>query len=275
MFEPNKIKTLLEKINWLTNSFEENNYNNISALEKSLLKEKVLIFFDEIENIPTFKVQETPASVEKNFERPVLVEVKIVEEQVVVVPPAQEEKEVVAVVDKIEEPVVAEPEYIEPVVSVPVVEVPKVEEVITTPPVEIIPEPIIEAAPVEKIVEPVQEVITPPVVEAPKVEAVSELSKEEKFQKMEAFHKQVATIRRDMREIIDLNKSFIFKAELFNQNNDLYNQFINEMNNTLSEDNAFILLNNWTMKMNWRKDENKAYELLAKAVERRFQPLIS
>lgn len=260
MFEPNKIKTLLEKINWLTNSFEENNYNNISALEKSLLKEKVIIFFDEIENIPTLKVQETtPASAEKTIERPVLVEVKIVEEQVVVVSPAQEEVD--AVVEKVEEPVATEPVYIESVVSTPVVEVSKVEAIII-PPVETIPEP-------------VQAVIAAPVVEVPKTEAVSELTKEEKFQKIEAFQKQVSTIRRDLREIIDLNKSFIFKAELFNQNNELYNQFVNEMNNTLSEDNAFILLNNWTMKMNWRKDENKAYELLAKAVERRFQPLIS
>lgn len=256
MLDSNKIKTLLEKINWLTNSFEDNNYKNISALEKSLLKEKVLMFFDEIENIPTTVIKDrTISQVQADLVKPVNQEVI-------------EEKPLAPVVEaKVLEPIAVKEEIIipEPIVETPELVVPQV---LATEPVREVVEPVIE----------VKEVVSEPIkVEAPEpqIAVIPEPTQLERFQKMEALHKEVSAIRRDLREIIDLNKSFIFKAELFNQSNDLYNQFINEMNTTRTEDNAFILLNNWTMKMNWKKDDNKAFELLEKAVEKRFLPLLS
>lgn len=233
MLNPKKIKTLLDKINWLSNSFEENNYANISALEKSLLKEKVLMFFDEIENIPTAKTQNR---VEEATQK-----VNLVAETAK--PKEVEVEKVAPIQEQVVEELKPEP--------VPVPEVQKIVEE---------HKPIVE----EKKPEPV-------IVEKPK-EPI--LANEEKFQKTEAFQKQIVGPKRDLREIIDLNKSFILKAELFNQNNDLYNQFISEMNQTRSEAQAEILLNNWLMKMNWNKEENKAYELLERAVEKRFLPLI-
>lgn len=243
MLNSKKIKTLLEKINWLTNSFEENNYSNISALEKSLLKEKVIMFFDEIESIPTTitkdrAVNERKTDAASTPEKPKNIEPVVTAEAV-----------------KLEEPS-------------PTIEIPNTEETKTpapkvTPMIQLISEP-----------EPPQKEVTK-TPETPKTETVtSEVSKEESLRRKEEFRKNVNISNRDMREIIDLNKSFIFKAELFKQNNELYNQFINEMNTTRTEDNALIILNNWTMKMNWVREENKAYELLERAVEKRFLPLI-
>lgn len=243
MLNSKKIKTLLDKINWLSNSFEENNYANISALEKSLLKEKVLMFYDEIENIPT--------TITKN--------------------------RVDATVEKVEEvKPIAEPTKVIPIVEKEVAPEPIKVEVKPTPPVvEVNPEPIKIPEVKETYLEPVK------VVEEIKPEPVSEvkpttpeLTKEERFQKTEAFQKQIVAPKRDLREIIDLNKSFILKAELFNQNNDLYNQFVSAVNLTRTEDEAMTLLGTWVTKMNWNKEENKAYELLERAVEKRFLPLI-
>lgn len=267
MLDSNKIKTLLEKINWLSKSFEDNNYKNISALEKSLLKEKVLMFFDEIENIPTAIIRDrmdNQVQVEKV--KPVIEEViveKPIEKAPVEIVPEVKVPEPVAILEEVKAP--------EPII-IPEIKV-EIPEVIS--PQEVISEKVSEMKEgVAEVVEIVPEPITV-VAPEPQIQVIPEPTKEERFQKMEALHKEVSTIRRDMREIIDLNKSFIFKAELFNQSNDLYNQFINEMNLTRTEDNAFILLNNWTMKMNWRKEDNKAFELLEKAIEKRFLPLLS
>lgn len=242
MLNAKKIKTLLEKINWLSNSFQENNYSNISALEKSLLKEKVLMFYDEIENITTTITQNrVEATVAK------VVESAASTQTTKVVPIAEPEPAPVRV--EVKATPVAEPIKTEPVI------VSEVNEKVEAPVKQIIEEKIPERNSDLNFID-------------------EQAVKQEKFKKTEAFQKQIVGPKRDLREIIDLNKSFIFKAELFNQNNEIYNQFIGEMNKTVSEDNAFILLNNWTMKMNWNKEENKAYELLERAVEKRFLPLI-
>lgn len=245
MLNSKKIKTLLDKINWLSNSFEENNYTNISALEKSLLKEKVLMFYDEIENIATTKTQNrVAASVEKiEHATPKTEATKVVP----ISEPEPKPVKIEVVPKQVLEEIKPEPKLI-----------PEAKETFTEP-VKLVEEkteePAVKTAPEENIHKP-------------------EPTKAEKFQKTIAFQKQIVSPKRDLREIIDLNKSFIFKAELFNQNNDLYKQFVSEMNQTRSEDNAIILLNNWVMKMNWNKEENKAYELLERAVEKRFLPLI-
>ena len=201
MFNQNKIKSLLEKINWLSDSFQENDFNNVSALEKSLLKEKVLMFYDEIQNIPTSLAKErTITQLTNHVEQktaPVIEKVNPVQEQKQI----QENR----IVDVFKE---LEPKKIE---SEPIKRFePKVDPVIKE----------------TKVIETVAEKINPvqPIIEK---QQPTEISKEQKFQNTEAFQKQVAMPKRDMREIIDLNKSFILKAELFEQNNDSYNQILN------------------------------------------------
>lgn len=269
MANQEKLKSLIDKINWLYKSFEDNNFSNVSSLEKALIKEKILMFYDEIENIETKIQKERFPSVSSEKVVP-SVEVKSVETvnavvETVVTPEPVVERLVEAPVveDVLETPVVEE-------VKAPVEEVPVVEEV-----VEPIVEEVVETASVvENIVPPVVE----PVIEEAKEEAVDVQAeadlKKAKFEKTVEFQRQIAMPKRDMREIIDLNKSFIFKAELFNQNNDIYNQFINEINSTRTEDEAFSKIVSWTEKMNWNTEENKAYDLLLRAIEKRFLPLI-
>jgi hypothetical protein len=244
MANQEKLKSLIDKINGLYKSFDDNDFNNVSSLEKALIKEKVLMFYDEIENIETKVQKERFPSVA--FEKVVSPSVEIPEE----------------IIEKVEEP-----EIVEKVVE-EVVEPPIVEGIIE----EVIEEPIVEQE-IELVVEKVEEkVIEEPVVVVD-AQAKADLKKA-KFEKTVAFQRQITMPKRDMREIIDLNKSFIFKAELFNQNNDIYNQFIDEINSTRTEDEAFSFVVNWTEKMNWVTEENKAYELLLRAIEKRFLPLI-
>jgi len=225
-----KIKSILDKINWLFKSIEENNFENISALEKSLLKEKVLLFYDEIENLGTTVLKES-------LERPV-------------------SKEIPVIIEKKEETVIVEQEKAKEAV---VEEIKVVDE-----------KPIVGKTAIPEIEEPIVETTTPTI----ETKIDTEKSKKEQFEKTEEFQRQIVMPKRDMREIIDLNKSFIFKAELFSQNNDLYNQFINEMNTTRNENDAFEVLINWTEKLNWETEENKAYDLLLRSIEKRFLPLI-
>lgn len=212
---PQKIEELIKKINWLHLSFKKSDYQEISALEKSLLKEKLIQLYDEVENIKTQKAVSKPIiKVEEKKIKAKEIEQKSIEKASVEVakPSATIEKE-------------ANTE-----VSLPTKDLPKEEK--------------------------------------------KEEQKKRSFEKVEALHQQVAKPKRDMRVIIDLNKSFIFKAELFEQNNTLYNQFIEQINATRTEENAQMVLNNWTMKMNWNIEENKAFDLLSKSVEKRFLPLI-
>lgn len=212
---PQKIEELIKKINWLHLSFKKSDYQEISALEKSLLKEKLIQLYDEVENIKTQKAVSKPI-------------IKV------------EEKKI-------------EPKEIE-------------QKPIEKASVEV-------AKPSATIAKEANTEVSLPTKDLPKEEKKEE-QKKRSFEKVEALHQQVAKPKRDMREIIDLNKSFIFKAELFEQNNTLYNQFIEQMNATRTEENAQMVLNNWTMKMNWNTEENKAFDLLSKSVEKRFLPLI-
>ncbi len=78
---------------------------------------------------------------------------------------------------------------------------------------------------------------------------------------------------RSLKSVIDLNKSFILKAELFHNDVQSYNQFINQLSQLNSEEESFILLREKTKSLNW-DEENIAYELLMRAVEKRFLPLL-
>tara|TARA_B110000495_G_C22957684_1_gene561182 strand:- start:694 stop:1308 length:615 start_codon:yes stop_codon:yes gene_type:complete len=204
MANQEKLKSLIGKINWLYKSLADTDFKNVSSLEKALIKENVLMFYDEIENI----------------------EIEIQEE---IVSSVTSEK------------------LVSSSVEIPEIVVEKIETSMT-----------IESPVEEEIVDE---------------QTVTDL-KSETFEKTIEFQRQITMPKRDMREIIDLNKSFIFKVELFNENNDIYNQFIKEINSTRTEADALSFVVSWTEKMNWVTEENKAYELLLNAIEKRFLPLM-
>ena len=263
MANQSKLKTILEKINWLYKSFEGSNFQNISSLEKALLKEQVLIFYDEIESLKTTKQKEIISKttldeidISKELKETNSETVENSYENILISKENENKDEKVATENPSELKTILDTKPIE------------VEDYKTEPKIETI----IVNTPETKVIVPEEK---PAKLETTKVEPVKEnLSKEEKFKKTEAFQKQIAQPKRDMREIIDLNKSFIFKAELFNQRNDLYNQFINEMNTTQTEDDVFNVMIKWTEKQKWETEENKAYDLLLRAIEKRFLPLI-
>jgi hypothetical protein len=78
---------------------------------------------------------------------------------------------------------------------------------------------------------------------------------------------------RNMKEIIDLNMSFVFKSDLFKGNHDIYNEFVSAMNEQNTEEDAFALVEQYAQKLNWDKEE-KVYALLLRAVEKRFLPIL-
>ncbi len=80
--------------------------------------------------------------------------------------------------------------------------------------------------------------------------------------------------KRSLKETIDLNKSFILKADLFVNNTDDYTSFIEELNGIASEKNAFQRIEKEANKRKWSV-ESKALQLLVKAVEKRFLPLLN
>ena len=78
---------------------------------------------------------------------------------------------------------------------------------------------------------------------------------------------------RSLKEIIDLNKSFILKGELFDNNNEAYNTFITSLNALQSEEESIKFVEATAKSLSWDTEE-KAYELLLRAVEKRFLPLL-
>lgn len=78
---------------------------------------------------------------------------------------------------------------------------------------------------------------------------------------------------RSLKEIIDLNKSFILKGELFDNNNEAYNTFITSLNALQSEEESIKFVEATAKSLSWDTEE-KAYELLIRAVEKRFLPLL-
>lgn len=79
--------------------------------------------------------------------------------------------------------------------------------------------------------------------------------------------------QRSIKEVIDLNKSFILKAELFANDHSSYNNFIQSLEKLESEKASFELLYAKRQEMNW-DEEDKAYQLLTRAIEKRFIPLL-
>lgn len=79
--------------------------------------------------------------------------------------------------------------------------------------------------------------------------------------------------QRSIKEVIDLNKSFILKADLFANDQSAYSSFIQSLEKQESEKASFELLFAKQQEMNW-DEEDKAYQLLSRAIEKRFLPLL-
>jgi hypothetical protein len=79
--------------------------------------------------------------------------------------------------------------------------------------------------------------------------------------------------QRSIKEVIDLNKSFILKADLFANDQSAYSSFIQSLEKQESEKASFALLDTKKQEMNW-DEEDKAYQLLSRAIEKRFLPLL-
>ena len=190
------MKSLLDKINLLFNVFMKEGLDNVSNLEKELLKEQIQKLLAALD-----KLEPSNSTIELAH---------LVKEK-----------------KKVEAPVVPE--------QAPIVEAPKVPKVVV--------EPTISG-------------------EQPK-EIVNKNSRE--------FNTNKPT--RSLKEIIDLNKSFILKAELLGNNNEAYTQFIANLNAFQSEEESIYLVESTAKELSW-DPEDKAYELLVRAVEKRFLPLI-
>ncbi|MEJ6695441.1 MAG: hypothetical protein QNK51_06410 [Chitinophagales bacterium] len=107
---------------------------------------------------------------------------------------------------------------------------------------------------------------------SPQIQVIEEGSP---FQEISSTKRKFSTHKpfRSLKSVIDLNKSFILKAELFNNDLQGYNQFITQLSQLDSEEESFILMREKTKSLNWN-EENIAYELLMRAVEKRFLPLL-
>ena len=107
---------------------------------------------------------------------------------------------------------------------------------------------------------------------SPQIQAIEEGSP---FQEISSMKRKFSAHKpfRSLKSVIDLNKSFILKAELFNNDLQGYNQFITQLSQLDSEEESFILMREKTKSLNWN-EENIAYELLMRAVEKRFLPLL-
>jgi hypothetical protein len=155
-----------------------------------------------------------------------------------------------------------------------------------------IPKPIVEVEAIELVEETIVEVKAPiieektaePVLEDEKeIEVAKELTKVEEPQIIEeekVVETAVSTTKktynfplRNMREIIDLNKSFVFKADLFKGNHEAYTKFVDELNHTEDEDEAMVLVEKYASAQNWDKEDN-LYAVLVRSVEKRFLPII-
>lgn len=118
---------------------------------------------------------------------------------------------------------------------------------------------------VEKIVEPMEEVTAPPQKAEPVMSEINDPEDTREFSSNKPL--------RNLKEVIDLNKSFIFKAELFDNSLERYNAFINQLNDLQTERESVYFVERMSDQNAWDR-EGKVFELLLKSVEKRFLPLL-
>lgn len=236
-----QIKAQLDKINLLFNVFMKDGLLQTSHLERDLLLEQIKKLEELIAGLPLEKHQE---------ERQILEEVAKPETNTILETRVPVEKEDVFTVNEL------------------------VEEEKTAPEIESKEPQLIEE---KKEMEPIQISF----VEEEKEEIpLQEIQKEEKYSIETATSNFFANKEfsqnkptRDLKQVIDLNKSFILRAELFNNNQEEYSSFINQLNLAQSEEESFNLLMQKAQEKSWT-EEDKVFELLQRAVEKRFMPLI-
>lgn len=73
----------------------------------------------------------------------------------------------------------------------------------------------------------------------------------------------------DFRDVIDLNRSFVYISELFGGDRTAYDEFIRDLNRTRTEGAADALIHQAKDERGWDA-ESKAWELLLRTVARRF-----
>lgn len=89
----------------------------------------------------------------------------------------------------------------------------------------------------------------------------------------ESVNETISAQLRNMRDVIDLNRSFIFKSELFDNDFEAYNNFVDKLNTQMTEEDAINLVHDYASKYAWDKEE-KVFALLLRTVEKRFLPLL-
>ena len=138
---------------------------------------------------------------------------------------------------------------------------------------------IVETQPVQPkqetpIAEPVK---MAPVAPKPVVEEKIEVPQPQKVEApkapVQSVTKPAPKPVRNLRQIIDLNKSFVFKKELFDNNQEAYTSFIDELNHLKDEEESLKLAAKMAEESGWDV-EDKTYELLLNAIEKRFSPIL-
>lgn len=235
----NNIPSLLDKINLLFNVFMKDGLEKVSPLERDLLKEQIQKLLVELDKMGETSLKPSENKPEDSIKTTVLEFVK--EQDITEIQPTI--AAALSVQNVIEPEVFVEEET--PIVS------------------ETIQSNSIESAPVELIKSE---------EEAEKAMIVPPVTKEKDInQEQRVFSTLPPT--RSLKEIIDLNKSFILRAELFSNNNEAYMQFVNELNALQSEEASFQFIEQIAVEKKWDKEE-KVFELLIRAVEKRFLPLL-
>lgn len=230
------IKTLLDKINLLFNVFMKDGLDKVSSLEKELLKEQIQKLLAELDKIET-----SSQEIEISFSAKEVIEPP--QESFTV--PAQKTQEIEL------EKEVAESEIVPEEGAIQAFELPVEEETLE----------VLQEEAVKEVDSPIEEEAVLPVVETPSIAKQDD----------RVFNESKPT--RSLREIIDLNKSFILKAELFENKHEDYALFISDLNSLQSEEASVKLVESKAKELSW-DTEDKAYELLIRAVEKRFLPLL-
>lgn len=228
------IKIKLDKVNSLFNVFLKEGIDKTSKLERDLLKIQLKSLISELDNLDELISEEKLIKEEPVINNPI--ENKITSEMTV------EEHE--DLMDEETSEVISEIENAEIVIEeekIPLVETEKVE-----------------------------------IKNAPILQFIAEDNEEDDEHYLESEGEKIFSTNkptRNLKDIIDLNKSFVLRAELFANNNDEYKAFIDKLNAQESEKDSFKFVEKTAIEKAWDK-EAKVYELLLRAVEKRFLPLI-
>lgn len=239
------IKIKLDKVNSLFNVFLKDGIEKTSKLERDLLKIQLNSLITELDKFDDTLISEHA-----------------------IISPTKKEEEIIEQFQKVIETKLPEPikgEVSELIIKEEEI---KEEEKLT----EIEPE-------IQNITAPILETKVDEALETnekPFIQFIAEDRDDEEENVLDLGEEKIFSTNkptRSLKEVIDLNKSFILRAKLFVNNNENYKAFIDELNTFETEQASFQFVEQAAIKNAWNK-EDKAYELLLRAVEKRFLPLI-